>query len=276
MDLTSIAVIARKEIRDARRNRWFALFAAIFTGLSLILSLLGLSWLGSVGVTGFGRTAASLLNLVLLIVPLMGLLIGALSIAGEREQGTLLSLLAQPVTTHEVLLGKFLGLAAALAAALLLGFGLSALVIARYGGLAQVGSYLVLVGFTLLLGLVYLGIGCAVSVLAPRGSAAVGLAIALWLVCVFLSDLGLMGTAIVLRLAPRQLLWLSLLNPAQAFRLAAIDAMRGNLELLGPSALYAASRFGHGLLPALTGVLVAWVLIPFGLALRLFPRRGAL
>ena len=66
MDLRSVRIIASKEIRDARRNRWFVLVSVIFAGLSLALSLVGLAGLGTIGVTGFGRTTASLVNLVLL------------------------------------------------------------------------------------------------------------------------------------------------------------------------------------------------------------------
>ena len=78
IEARTVMLILSKEVREARRNTWFLLFAVIFSGLSLTVSLLGLAGLGSLGVAGFGRTTASLLNLVVLIVPLMGLLFGAL------------------------------------------------------------------------------------------------------------------------------------------------------------------------------------------------------
>jgi len=51
--------------------------------LSLAFSYLAMASSGMVGFAGFGRTAASLINLVLLIVPLMALTIGAQSLSGE-------------------------------------------------------------------------------------------------------------------------------------------------------------------------------------------------
>src|SRR3989338_9236239 len=134
IDLANVFIIMEKEVRDSRRNRWFVLISLIFAGLSLSLSLFSFAGIGSFGISGFGRTTASLLNLVLLIVPLMGLLLGAMSIAGEREQGTLITLLAQPVTAGEIFTGKYLGSALALTSTILLGFGASAVVIARYAG----------------------------------------------------------------------------------------------------------------------------------------------
>jgi Cu-processing system permease protein len=276
MDATTLFTMTQKEWRDAQRNRWVALLAAMFAVLSLALSALGLSGLGTIGITGFGRTAASLLNLVLLLVPLMGLLMGAVSVAAEREQGTLLTLMAQPVTPSEVLLGKFFGTSLALVSAIGLGFGFSGLVIIRGSGLSQFGVYLNLVGLTLLLGIVHVGIGICLSVMTRRSATAIGLAVFVWLFVAFLSDLGVMGTSIVLRLTPAQLLWVSLGNPVQLFKLAAIHALHGNLELLGSSGLYAASVLGHWLLPVLAVLLVLWVLLPLTVAFQIFHRRGAL
>lgn len=275
MDLHIVRTILHNEFREAVRNRWFVLCAAIFGVLALALSYLGLSGLGTFGVAGFGRTAASLLHLVMVIVPLMGLLIGALSVAGEREHGTLLTLLAQPVTPTEVLLGKFAGSASALTASLLIGFGASGAVIARYGGMSHVGGYAALVLFTLLLGLAHVAIGFCVSVVTRRASTALGLALGCWLVLVFLSDLGLMGTAMVLRLAPGELLWASLANPSQAFKLGVLQAMHGTVDVLGPSGRYAADVLGQRLLPVMAALLAAWILVPMGVALRIFTRRGA-
>jgi Cu-processing system permease protein len=203
LDALSVFLIMSKELSDARRSRWFLLLAVVFAGLALALTLLGTSALGAIGSAGFGRTSASLLNLVMLIVPLMGLLMSTLSVAGEREQGTLLALLAQPVLLEEVFLGKFLGLAAALLATVFFGFGLAALVIVHQSGFPQVGSYLVLVGYTVLFGLGYISLGFLISALTQRTASAVGVAVFVWLVSVFLSDLGLIGTAIVLQHSPR-------------------------------------------------------------------------
>src|SRR5262249_40049010 len=110
ISISALFVLTRKEIRDALRNRWFILYAICFAALSLALSSVALAGTGRFGMAGFGRTAASLINLVMLIVPLMGLTLGAAALSGERERGTLETLLAQPIGRAEVFLGKFLGL----------------------------------------------------------------------------------------------------------------------------------------------------------------------
>ncbi len=274
--MTAALTLAGKEVRDARRNRWFLLYTVGLAVLALAFAGLGASGLGQLGVAGFGRTTASLINLVMLVVPLMGLTLGALAIAGERERGTLLYLLAQPVTVLELYAGKLAGLGAAILAALLVGFGLSGAVVAVRVGRADAGAYVALVGLAFLLALASLSLGLLLSTLARRSSTAVGLSIFVWLALVFLGDLGVMGTSMVLRLSVPELTGLALVNPLQVFKVAAVLASRGSLEVLGPAGLYLARTYGAGLVPLLLGLLAAWVVAPAALGYLVLRRRGAL
>lgn len=268
-------LFAWREFREARRNRWLWLYALVFAALTSALVWLGASALGNYGIAGFGRTGMSLIHLVLLIVPLMGLTLGAVSLAGERERGTLLSLVAQPVSTTEVLLGKYLGLALALIAALSAGFGMSGIFIAWRGSFVQSDFYLALWGLTALLALMSLAGGFLISALARTTAPAMGTALFAWLLLVFLSDLGIMGTALVLRLTVGQLLSLALLNPLQSFKLLAVLIVQeGGLEILGPAGLYALRALGSALVPFLLALLVSWTALALALSTLIFRHRG--
>lgn len=276
IDFENVVTILQKELRDARRNRWFLLYALAFAGLSLSLAWMTLSGVGGNGLAGYGRTSASLINLILLIVPLMGLTLGALSLAGERDKGTLLYLMAQPINQVELLLGKFLGLALALVAAIGLGFGLTAVLITLNGGGGEVGTYTALLLLACLLAVATLSVGYLISAVVQRGATAVGLALFLWLILVFFGDLGLMGSALVLQLDPNQLFLLALINPLQLFKIAAILDLRSNLEVLGPVGVYAFRTYGAQLRPLLVGLLLLWVAMPFVAATQIFKRKGVL
>jgi len=276
IDFGNILLLTRKEILDARRNRWFILYTIVFAGLSLALSWLGLSGLREYGLSGFGRTTASMINLVLLIVPLMGLTLGAMSIAGERERGTLIYILAQPVSHLELLLGKFLGVGLSLLGALTIGFGLSGFMIAYYGGTTAVGSYLALILFTFLLALTSLGLGMLISSALRKADTAIGISLFAWLLLVFFGDLGIMGSTIIMNFSIEQVFMLALFNPLQVFKLSAILMLQGNLEILGPVGVYAMRQYGAQLLPILSAILVSWILITFSLTVYAFKQRGAL
>lgn len=274
-DFKNVNLIAQKEILSSLRNKWFLLYTIIFAGLSLALSLIGLSGLEMYGVSGFGRTTASLINMILLFVPLMGLTLGAMSIAYEREKGTLLYILSQPISYFEVLLGKYMGQALSILGSLVLGFGLSGFVIAYKGGSANVTSYVFFILLTFLLALVSLSIGMFISSLFKKYETALGVSIFAWLILVIFSDLGIIGTSFLVNLNINQVFILSLVNPLQVFKLSAIFSLRNNLEILGPVGVYATRTYGTWLQYLLIGDLLFMSIIFIWLTNKLFKNRGA-
>jgi Cu-processing system permease protein len=273
MELRLTWTIAQRELREALRNKWLIFFALGFAALALALSRASLSSAGYAGLGGFGRTAASLVNALLLFVPLLGLSLGAVTLAGDRERGTLLYLLAQPVNRAEVFCGKALGAALGVSAALSLGFGLAGLALAS-GGTGDAQAYLALVGYTALLALVSIGFGFVLSALTRKATTALGASLLVWLGLVFFSDLGVIGATLAFRPTPAGLLTMLLANPLQAFKLAAIYSLRATLDTLGAAGQYAVHRFGADLPALLLAVLIGWGLLAFGAAFVIFNWRG--
>jgi len=274
-DFNTVSLIAQKEILTSFRNKWFLIYSAVFTVLSLGLSLIGLSGLENYGVSGFGRTTASLINMIILFVPLMGLTLGAMSIAYERERGTLMYILAQPVSYFEVLMGKYSGLALSILGSLVLGFGISGLIIAVKGGTADLAGYALFILLTFLLALVSLSIGMFISGYFRKYDTALGASIFIWLFLVIFSDLGIIGTSFLVNLDINQVFILTLLNPVQVFKLSAVFSLRDNLEILGPVGIYAIRNFGGGLQFLLIGIMLTASVIFMWLTQKLFKNRGA-
>lgn len=272
--LSNVSTIAHRELREAVRSRWFLLYTLAFAALGLGVSYLSAAASGGTGLAGFGRTTAGLINLVLLVIPLMALTAGAGTIAGDRERGMLAYLAAQPVSRLEILLGKYLGLAGALLACLCLGYGGCAAVLALKGEPVRVGGLAVLVGLSMGLGLSMLSLGLLVSVLARKASVAVGTAVFLWLMLVFVTDLGLMAGALAMRMRIEQLLALSMLNPLQVFKMWSLHAVDANLDVLGPAGLYAQEEFGAKLHLLFGACLAAWTVLPLAAAATVFARKA--
>ncbi len=275
MELQLIWIIAQRELRDALRNKWLLLYAVGFAALAFALSRVGIASAGYAGLGGFGRTAASLINALLLFVPLLGISIGAVSLASDRERGTLAYLLAQPVNRFEVFIGKAMGAALAVIAALALGFGLAGLALASGRG-GNWLAYLALAGYSVLLALVSLGMGFIVSALTRKAATALGAALILWLALVFLSDLGLIGLTLSARPTDATLLGMVLSNPLQIFKLGAVYSLRSTLDTLGAAGQYAVYRFGAYLPVLLIGLLGAWAMASYAIAFALFNRRNDL
>lgn len=273
MELPLIWIIARRELRDALRNKWLAFYALGFAALSVALSGASLANSGYAGLGGFGRTAASLVNALLLFVPLLGLNAGATAITRERERGTLLYLLAQPVNRAEVFFGYALGTALAVISAILIGYGLAGVVLSLGAG-GDPGIFLELAMYTALLALVAVAMGLVVGAVARKTATATSAALMLWLALVFFSDLGMIGATLAFRPTTETLFALLVANPLQTFKLAAIFSLRATLDTLGAVGQYAFYEFGEGLPALLIGVLTTWLLALVAAAFALFAKRG--
>lgn len=273
--IANIATISSRELRESVGSRWFLLYTAAFAALGLGVSYISAASAGGLGLSGFGRTTAGLVNLVLLVVPLMSLTAGAGSIASDRERGMLAYLLAQPVARWEVLVGKYLGLAGALAACISLGLGACAAVLAIKGESTNPASIAWLAGLSFGLALAMLSVGMLVSVLARKASVAVGTAVFLWLVLVFVTDLGLMAGALAFRIRIEQLFFISLANPLQVFKMWSLHAVEASLDVLGPAGLYATDTYGAKLNAMFAASLAVWSILPLVVAGFVFSRRSA-
>ncbi|VAV98792.1 hypothetical protein MNBD_ACTINO02-2439 [hydrothermal vent metagenome] len=255
-------VIATKEIRDAIKSKWFWMWTIAFASLAAFMASVALPGSQVTGYGSFGRTAASLVALAQIIVPLMGLTLGAYSIAGQRESGALRFLLSHPVSRSEAFAGTYLGLTISLAATVLGGFGLAGVITVAQGGGANAASFVRIAVLSWLLAISMLGFGMLVSTFTRRSNAALGTAVFLWLGFAFLGDLGVMGTSVATQVPTWGLLVSAVLNPVEAFRLASLSAFSGSLDVLGPAGRYAVDTFGDKLGMLLFFIVGIWAAVP--------------
>lgn len=272
MELNKTLIIMKKEARESLKNRWFILYTVCFAGLAMLLFVMSPSGGGLYATGGFARTTAAIVNLVLFFVPLISLVTGAMSIAGERENGTLPFLLSHPVSRLEVFFGKFAGLTVTIWVSIGLGFGISGVVIAlKGGGMADAAGYMATAGLSALLAVSLVSVGLIVSVFSRATARAVGTAVFLWLGFIVVGDLGIMGTTVAMDLGIKPVFFMALANPAEVFKIAAVIALSTRFEMLGPVGVYALRTFGSsGAFALLVGVLVLWTVIPLSVGAFLF------
>jgi len=268
-------LVASQELLLAVRSRWTQVFAAVFAVLALGVSGSGYILSGGRGFQDFARTSASLVQLVVLVVPLAALLMGVLSLAPER--GTAELLFAQPISRREILIGKLLGLFAALALAECVGFGLAGLVVFSSSGEEGGAGYALLVLGALALTAAFLAIAAliAAGAVGRKRVRALAVALVVWFVAVILLDLTALGVASLLpsTAASRLLIVSVVANPAGAVRTGALLGIEGTAAF--GSASLALLRFTGG--PARAAALLAlsmlaWVVLPTAAAARRLSR----
>lgn len=271
--MSGISTIVAKEVRDAVRSRWLLAFAVTFAFVALVLSALQQ---GGTGMQGFNRTTASLVNLCLLLVPLLALVLGAGAIAGERERGTLASLLAQPVTTTDLVVGKYVGLVLALWATVILGFGIAGLLIALVAPVSNIGQYGMFILLSGILASAMLSLGMLISVFSDGRVKALSLAVLAWFVLVLLYQLGAVGLALAMSPSGQSLVLAAVLNPVESVRILAVLSLEPDLQVLGPMGAYLHLEVGTLRSVVLLGsATFTWALMPLLAAVLLLRRQDA-
>ena len=262
IEWTQVRVIAAKEFRDRVRNRWLLAVALIFSLFALAIAYFGTAQQGEVGFRSIDVTIASLVSLVIYLVPLIALILGYDAIVGERERGSLELLQSMPITRFEILLGKYLGLSAALASSTAIGFGAGLLPLAAELSTRDVYHYAGFVLSAILMGLAFLSISLVVSVVAQDRVRASGVAIALWFFFVLVFDLLLMGALVGSQgnLASSVFAALLMLNPADVFRLLNIFSSQQVQNMYGLATVMPDSLTNPALLVT---ILLGWIVVPF-------------
>jgi Cu-processing system permease protein len=265
IDWRQVAVLAGKECRERVRNWWVLAVAVIFALFALAIAYFGTAQQGAVGFHGIDITIASLVSLVIYLVPLIAVILGYDAIVGEQERGSLELLLSMPITRFEILLGKFLGLSAALAVATTLGFGAGLLPLSSQLGPDDLFHYAGFVASAVLMGMAFLSLALCLSVIAQDRMRASGMAIAMWFFFVLIFDLLLMGLLVLSNgtLSSGVFAGLLMLNPADVFRLLNIFNSEQVQTMYGLATVMPDSLTNP---LVLLSIMLSWIVAPFLLA----------
>lgn len=257
--MTAVMSMARWEFQNAARTRWVVGGGAAFALSAIGVVVIGMQSVSELGITGVGPAATSLLGLAMLLPPLIGLLLGAGSIAGARERGTLQMVLTQPGARKTFVLGTFLGLACAMWAILAAGLAVAGLVLGAVADVGDVRSLIAVGVATFGAATASVAIGMLVSAFSSTRSQATAWCVVLWFFFGVGADLILVSLVPALKIGPAGVLATVALNPIESSRTLAMLIMDPELSALGPFGAFMTWELGAvaGAL-ILTGALVLW------------------
>lgn len=256
MSKSSIWIILKAELKENLRN--YRLL--IYSGAIAVFSILILQFAGS-----SARSSASLLNLILLAVPLFGLLFSALSF--RDSQSFILLMLSRGVTRLEVFTGKWLGLGVSLSLGLAGG-----ILIGSIGARQSLSTTLLLLVMSLGLQWVFVSLALCLAVYLSRREMIPGIALLIWFFLYVVYDLLMIAAGTYSNEFPLEgpVFALMLVNPLDLMRM--VFLVQTDLsDLMGFSAAFAVRTIGGtgGAVLALAGI-VLWIAAPFALGLRRF------
>lgn len=260
-----LMLLAAQELTLAVRSKWTQIFAIVFALLALAVAWSGYILSGGSGVQDFARTSVSLVQLIILLVPLAALVIGVLSLAPDRGAAEILY--SQPVSRGVIVLGQAAGIFAALVAAEAAGFGAAGIVVFSHAGGEGIGEFLALFGSAALLTAIFVAIAALIAIGSIGRRRARGLAVALvvWFVAVVLFDIAVLGVASLLRSghASRLLMVSVIVNPVDAIRTGSLLIAQGTTAFGAASLAFL--RFTNGAVHAsllLGASVVFWIVAP--------------
>lgn len=278
----SIKAVARKDFQDAVRSYLFLGLSLLF--FTVLVTPTIIFWhagddlpTGTEDVTMalFGAVSSG----VILIVPLIAIVLGWKSIAGERQSGSIKVMLSLPHSRTDVLLGKLVGRSGVLSLSLVIGFVLAAVVVRALLGSFYLTDFTALLLFSVVLGVAYTSITITISALAGSrtvaGAGAFGLFVFFYIgIEMFVTSIGLLLNFDILPDSDwviELVFFVISIDPGNAFS----NAVVWSSTALNPDeeATAALEQFYDGSLPFYIQdwfgpiVLLAWIVIPIAIAI---------
>jgi len=261
--MNTAARVVRVQLHDLVRNRWLLGYTVVLLGLTSALL-----WLGG----GGERAIVSLLDVVLILVPLASVMFGTLYLYNAREFIELL--LAQPVGRPAMFAGLYVGLTAPLVCGFGLGIGLPLLVSSATVSIPA-RALVILLATGILLTLIFTAIAFLLALRFEDRARGLGAALAVWLGFAVLYD----GVVLLVVLAfgdyplESPLLALTVLNPVDLGRVLLLLQF-DIAALMGYTGAVFQRFFGDALgMATATVALLIWVAVPLAIGLRWFRRR---
>ena len=243
---------------DILRTRFILLYTAL-----LLISTLSLFQLDS----DPGKVIMSLLNIVLMVVPLVSIVFTTIHFYNSYEFIELM--LAQPINRRNVFVGEYLAVASSLCIAFVVGIGVPVFI---YGISA---SALALIFCGVILTMVFVSLAFLAAVLTRDKAKAIGIALLFWFYFSLIYDGFLLWFVYAFSDYPLEKFTLTLiaLNPVDMARVIMLLQLDIS-ALMGYTGAFYKEFFGSsfGMLFS-SNVLVLWVVVPFLFAQRIFSKK---
>lgn len=214
-----------------------------------------------------GKVILSLLNIVLIVVPLISIVFTTIHFYNSYEFIELM--LAQPINRRAIFLSEYVSVAVSLCSAYVIGIGLPSLL---FGG----DPSLITLLFTgVILTLVFVSLAFLSSVLTRDKAKAVGIALLFWFYFSLLYDGLLLWVVYSFNDYPLEKVTLSLiaLNPVDLARILMILQLDIS-ALMGYTGAFYKSFFGSNIgFIFSASILMIWIILPLWIASHIFSRK---
>ncbi len=248
-----LTTILKYDAKNILRSKWIIIYTILFFAITEgLFHLSGTS----------AKVHISLMNIMLITIPLVSIVFAAMHIYSSREFTELL--LSQPVHRKNVFLSSFLSVNCALAGAFVVGSGLP-LIFHTIHNTTQCINSLLLLANGALITIIYTGFAFIIATTISEKTRGFGLILLVWISTSILYDAMLLLFLFLLRDYPTDYpaLILSFLNPIDLSRIS-LSLVLDQSALMGYTGALYRSLYGSGTGILLSlAVMIVWAIIPF-------------
>jgi Cu-processing system permease protein len=237
---------------DLSRSRWSYVYFLFYLLLGFVLLFLNNNLSGAV---------ITLMNIIIILVPLIGTIFGVMYFYNSREFTALL--LAQPLKRSTIFLGQYLGIAISLSLSLLLGLGIPFVAYGLFQS-AILANFITLITTGVFLTFIFSALAFNIALSTENKMKGFGFAILLWLFLAVIYDGLFLITLVQFQSYPLDKFSLiaSMLNPIDLSRILILLQLDIS-ALLGYTGAVFKQFFGTSMGAIISfGMLLLWVILP--------------
>jgi len=255
--------ILKYEFQDIVRSKWL-----IFYTLFFFILTEGLFRLGG----GATKTTMSLMNVVIIVVPLFCIILGTMYLYNSREFIQLL--LTQPIKRSSLFWGIYLGLSIPLVISFTVGMGIPYMLYSLNNA-SGLNSFFILLSIGILLTFIFVGISYLIAILFDDRIRGLATVIGLWLFFAVIYDGIILFVIYMFSDYPleKPIIGLTIFNPIDLARILLL--LKFDISaLMGYTGAVFEKFFGSGMGMVMSlGALGLWIIIPLIIALRKFGKK---
>ncbi len=234
--MNNLFLVAFLDLKESIRAKWFLVYSFVFGGLIALFFIAGVTQSQVMGFSGLSRLLLMYIQVTIVILPIFILITTVRSISSDRDSNILEYMLSFPISLKQYYWGKVIGRFITVFSPVFLAM-IIAVIVGFFKGAAIPWDILFLYsGLLFALCLSFLGIAFFISTIVKSSEVSLGIAFFIWIFLLAFIDIALISLMLKNRLDESLIIGISLINPLEVFRVAAISLFDPELTVMGPVA----------------------------------------
>jgi ABC-2 type transport system permease protein len=263
--MKNLMLISYLDLKESIRAKWFLVYSLVFGGLIALFFIAGVTESQVMGFSGLSRLLLMYIQITIVILPIFILITTVRSISGDRDSHVLEYMLSFPISLRQYYWGKIIGRFITVYIPVLFAMIIAIIYGAFKGASIPWDIFFLYTGLLFALSSAFLGIAFFISSFVKSSEVALGIAFFVWIFLLAFIDIALISLMMSQRYSEQLIIAISLANPMEIFRVAAISLFDPELTVMGPVAFYILDSIKHSTFvllsiayPVLLGLLFAF------------------